>query len=64
MALIETNLRAEFILLIDRIIRGSPHENLKKVAFFFFFLIDRRKTTKRVFRGSGGLVVSTESSRL
>ena len=29
-----------------------------------FFLIDRKTTTKRVFRGSGGLVVSTESSRL
>ena len=32
-------------------LRGSSHENLKKA-------------TKRVFRGSGGLVVSTGSNRL
>ena len=44
--------------------RGSPHENLKKIAFFKYFLIDRKTTTKRVFWGSGGLVVSTGSSRL
>ena len=44
--------------------KGVASWKAEKNCNFFFFLIDRKTTTKRVFRGSGELVVSTGSSRL